>query len=297
MEKHELLKLIVGVTATIALYSILVRENKFYRLFEHIYLGLAVGFSMVALWTENLESAWWNPMIGAAAKDGSAAQPAEVFFALLLPLGAMGFMVFSKKHNWMARIPIGVILGAWGAQQFSAFQNEVFPQVQDSTRVVVPTTFSSITIPHGFALSNDRTNAIATSTGLTPAVVTELAQNVDLTTEQQKAFMDRTGATGDQISAVRGSIKELIGNEVYPTQALNNLIYLFTLTSILSYFLFSIDHSNKLLAKFTRTGRLLMMVGFGSIFGATVMTRFTLLIDRMYFIWIEFLKDKLIHMG
>jgi hypothetical protein len=35
------------------------------------------------------------------------------------------------------------------------------------------------------------------------------------------------------------------------------------------------------------------MIGFGAIFGSTVMMRFSLLIDRMYFIWIEFLRDGL----
>jgi hypothetical protein len=35
------------------------------------------------------------------------------------------------------------------------------------------------------------------------------------------------------------------------------------------------------------------MIGFGAIFGSTVMMRFTLLIDRMYFIWIEFFRDGL----
>ncbi|MBI3721406.1 MAG: hypothetical protein HY248_02545, partial [Fimbriimonas ginsengisoli] len=37
-------------------------------------------------------------------------------------------------------------------------------------------------------------------------------------------------------------------------------------------------------------GRWLLMIGFGAIFGSTVMMRTTLLIDRMYFVWIEWLK-------
>ena len=37
------------------------------------------------------------------------------------------------------------------------------------------------------------------------------------------------------------------------------------------------------------------MIGFGAIFGNTVMTRFTLLIDRMYFVWIEWLIQGIFH--
>jgi hypothetical protein len=38
------------------------------------------------------------------------------------------------------------------------------------------------------------------------------------------------------------------------------------------------------------------MIGFGAIFGTTVMMRFSLLIDRMFFIWIEFVKQGLFHL-
>ena len=34
-------KLTLGVVATIGLYSVLYRENKFYRFWEHVFLGLA----------------------------------------------------------------------------------------------------------------------------------------------------------------------------------------------------------------------------------------------------------------
>jgi hypothetical protein len=46
----------------------------------------------------------------------------------------------------------------------------------------------------------------------------------------------------------------------------------------------------------TVTGRWAMMVGFGAIFGSTVMTRFSLLIDRMYFVWIEWFRDTILKM-
>jgi hypothetical protein len=37
-------------------------------------------------------------------------------------------------------------------------------------------------------------------------------------------------------------------------------------------------------------GRWLLMVGFGAIFGTTMMTRFVLFIDRAYFLLIEWLR-------
>jgi len=76
---------------------------------------------------------------------------------------------------------------------------------------------------------------------------------------------------------------------LYVSQAVTNIIFLVTLLSVLSYFLFSFELKTRFMKGMTTTGRWLMMIGFGAIFGNTVMTRFTLLIDRMYFIWIEWL--------
>jgi hypothetical protein len=65
----------------------------------------------------------------------------------------------------------------------------------------------------------------------------------------------------------------------------------FTLVSVLSYFLFSFEVKNKALKSFNVAGRYLLMIGFGAIFGSTVMMRFSLVIDRMHFIFLEFFKS------
>ena len=51
-----LLKLGGGALATVGLYSILYKENKFYRFWEHLFLGLASGWGLVALWPASLKS-------------------------------------------------------------------------------------------------------------------------------------------------------------------------------------------------------------------------------------------------
>ena len=75
---------------------------------------------------------------------------------------------------------------------------------------------------------------------------------------------------------------------------MSNIIFVLTLLSVLSYFLFSFDIKSKVLRNTTTLGRWLLMIGFGAIFGSTVMMRFTLLIDRMYFVFIEWLMQGLL---
>ena len=67
-----------------------------------------------------------------------------------------------------------------------------------------------------------------------------------------------------------------VGGEVYMSQAISNIIFLITLLSILTYFLFSFEQKGKFINNFTKLGRWLLMVGFGAIFGSTVMGRFAL---------------------
>jgi len=237
---YNLVKLALAAIATIGLYSVLYKENKFYRFWEHIFVGLAGGYAIVALWTETLKTNWWDRMVGQTAADGNPATPGFWLYMILLPIGMMGYFVFSSKHNWISRIPIGIILGLYSGQQFQAWQNRYLPQIDDSMRPILPSTGAFFKPP---------------TEGLDPAAASA------------------------------------INAQLYGSQALSNLVFVITLLSVLSYFLFSFDIKNRFLKNASTTGRWLLMIGFGSIFGSTVMMRFTLLIDRMHFIFIEFLRD------
>lgn len=238
-------KLTLGVIATFGLYSVLYRETRFFRFFEHLFLGLAAGYTCVALWSETLYSIWYNKIVGAAAEGTTPEMPGYWAWALLLPIGFMAYFVFSQKHNWMSRVPIGIILGLWAGQQIQIWWSRFGGQIADSMRPVVPTAYDSFLFP------------------------------------------GTSGETNPQ------RIAEISGS-VYPSQALNNIIFVITLLCVMSYFLFSFELKNRMLAGMTTWGRWLLMVGFGAIFGSTVMTRFALLIDRMYFVWIEWFRDSLL---
>lgn len=235
------MRITAGVIATIGLYSVLWKENKFYRFFEHVFLGLAAGWTMVALWTETLKANWWDKMVGTPAETGAAATSGMFAYALLIPFGLMGYFVFSKKHNWISRIPIGIILGLWSGQQVQVWWNTYGPQIDATLKPILPTTWDSLIVP--------------STNGLTP----------------------------EQLSQVQ--------SQIYFSQAVNNFLFTLTVVSVLSYFLFSFEVKSKAVKGINTMGRYLLMIGFGAIFGSTVMMRFTLLIDRMHFIWIEWLRD------
>jgi hypothetical protein len=239
------LKMGVASVLTFGLYSILYRENKMYRLCEHIFLGLASGWSLVALWTETLKSTWWDKMVGSVAANGSGAQMGYWMYAILLPIGLMAYLVFSKKHNWISRIPIGIIIGLYSGQQFQAWQNRYIDQISSTIKPILPTT--------------------ATFSRPSPK-----------------------GLSADALHAANAN--------VYISDAISNLIFVLTVVCVLSYFLFSFETKNQVLARMSLSGRWLLMIGFGAIFGSTVMMRFALLIDRMAYVFDDFLRHQILHL-
>jgi len=243
-EHYAFLKMTAGVLCTVGLYSVLYRENKFYRFFEHVFLGLAAGYAIVALWSENLKEGWYDLLVGSAGTNGHSGPYGHYLYVLLLPIGLMGYFVFSKKHSWMSRVPIGIVLGLWSGQQVQVWWTRYGPQIQDSIKPLLPTVWSPAMKPD--------------TTGMTPALADAVSKNV------------------------------------YLSQAITNVIFVITLLAVLSYFLFSFEVKSKAIRGFSTLGRYLLMIGFGAIFGSTVMMRFALLIDRMYYVWIEWLMNHVI---
>lgn len=70
--------------------------------------------------------------------------------------------------------------------------------------------------------------------------------------------------------------------------ALNNLLFMFIVVCVMSYFFFSFEQKTKVLRGSAQLGRWLMMFAFGAMFGSTVMGRLALLIDRMDFLINDF---------
>ncbi|MCW3060351.1 MAG: hypothetical protein JWQ02_2172, partial [Capsulimonas sp.] len=70
----------------------------------------------------------------------------------------------------------------------------------------------------------------------------------------------------------------------------NNALFMVILVSVVVYFFFAFEQKNKAVQGTARFGRFILMFAFGAIFGSTIMTRMALLIDRMYFLFVEWLR-------
>ena len=118
----------IAAICTLGLYSVLYKENKIYRLFEHLFLGLATGYMMALAWNDVLLPKWWKPM-----RDEG-----QWWYILMLVPGLMYYFIYSRKHNWISRLVIGFFLGVAAGQTFKAFVNDTWPQIATSFKPVIP---------------------------------------------------------------------------------------------------------------------------------------------------------------
>jgi hypothetical protein len=129
LNSHEtILVLWLGALSTLGLYSVLYKENRIYRLFEHIFLGLATGYMVATIWTDVLLPKWWTPM----TVDG------QWWLILALSAGLFYYFIYSKKHAWMARLIVGFFLGVTSGQAFQVFVNDTWPQIPSSFKPLIP---------------------------------------------------------------------------------------------------------------------------------------------------------------
>lgn len=91
----------VAALCTVAIYSYLFKENMFYQLVEHLYVGVAAGYTVTMGWT-NIQATVWRPL----TTRGD--------YLVLVP-AALGLMLFvpfvSPSLKWVKRFPIAVIIG------------------------------------------------------------------------------------------------------------------------------------------------------------------------------------------
>lgn len=187
--------------STFAIYSILYAENKFYRFFEHVFIGLAAGYGVYVTWAEVLGPKWWDPMV----KGG------QWYWAFAAVAGSMFYFMYSKKHAWISRVIFGAFMGLAAGGMFREFYSIYFPQIGSS-------------------------------------------------------------------------MKPITGAHMTIWNSLDTIVFYVILFACMSYFFFSFEHKNVFVKKSSSAGRWFLMIGFGAIFGATVMGRMTLFIGRFNFL-------------
>lgn len=135
--------ILIGGIATLAIYSFFYKENIFYRFFEHLYIGIAAGFTPVYtfryfLWPKVLE-----PLLGMNIEtypDGSQSGSYEyttLLYILPMMFGLLYYTIYFKRLSWMVKLVIGFSLGWSAGLAFKGFFAEMMPQLVSSLKPLI----------------------------------------------------------------------------------------------------------------------------------------------------------------
>jgi hypothetical protein len=125
---------VLGVLATLAIFSILYQENPIFRFFEHIFIGLATGYGVMYVWVNFMQPRWLVPMLPESMIADGQGQWWLVFAALL---GLLFFTVYFPKLSWMNRFALGVIMGWAAGAALQMFVGLLGPQLVAAFRAPV----------------------------------------------------------------------------------------------------------------------------------------------------------------
>ncbi len=136
----ESVTIFVGGLATLAIYSFLIKENSFYRFFEHLFIGISAGLLPIFSIRDFIWPNILAPLLGydlVKFPDGTYLEPYDSRVLLYLFPAAFGLLyytIYSRRLSWMIKIVIGFSLGASAGLYFKGFFAEVIPQIIASFR-------------------------------------------------------------------------------------------------------------------------------------------------------------------
>ncbi|HAH87485.1 MAG TPA: hypothetical protein DCL60_08960 [Armatimonadetes bacterium] len=95
---------------TLAIYSILYKENPVYRMAEHIFIGAAAGYGVYVTWSQILKPLWWDKITSG-----------QWYWVFALVAGSMFYFIYSQRHLWISRLIFGALLGLISGTVFKGF--------------------------------------------------------------------------------------------------------------------------------------------------------------------------------
>jgi len=104
----------------LSLFSFLYKDNKFYKLSEHIFAGLSAGYYVGLIWQTVIIQQLINPMFD----DGE--------WILIFP-GLLGLLMFARlvpKWSWVSRVSLAFVIGnTAGIYLVQALHGMIFKQI------------------------------------------------------------------------------------------------------------------------------------------------------------------------
>lgn len=283
----EILGFWIGTFLTFACLSFLYKDNPFYKLAEHVFIGVSVGYLIILQWGDNVQPKLVEEVFGRGLDAARGRGDLDGWWAARLVAVVLVVLLFvkalSRRWAWVGHYPLAFVVAFYAGLQVNAVaQSELGEQIAFSAR--------SIDAPQ-VDLNRAPASDITALPGASPIIAGKL---VEARTERPFTSLDDafarpqlTDAERADLAAARGHLVGLDaraavhpgGHDVFGI--VSNLLLLLGLLSSLVYFYFSVAHTG-VVGRVSRFGVWILMIGFGASFGLTVQGRISLAIGRAY---------------
>jgi hypothetical protein len=269
----------IGIFITFCCLSFLYKDNPFYKLAEHIFIGISVGYLVVLQYGDNIEP----KVIDAVFRGGKHGVWLALRLVALLFVVLMFVKALSRRWSWLGRYPLAFVVAFYAGLQVNAVaQSELGEQIKFSAGSIDA---AKVDVNH------DDAKAITALPGSSPLVAAKLLAEReqrpftsldDLATRPSLNPLERA-----DLAAARGNLVGLDARAAVTSGQhdafgiVSNLLLLLGLLSSLVYFYFSVAHRGPI-GGISRFGVWVLMIGFGASFGLTVQGRISLAIGRAY---------------
>ncbi|MEZ4366085.1 MAG: helix-hairpin-helix domain-containing protein [Kofleriaceae bacterium] len=260
----------LGIFLTLSILSFLYKDNPFYKLGEHLFIGTSLGYIIITQYDNTLEP----KLLGKLGHDAWKLVPLVMVLALLV-------RVFSRQWAWVGRYPLAFVIALYAGLQINAMaESELAVQIKRSAQSVESTKIDLNSAPMA---------GLRALPGVTPAIadkwVAERAQRPFASVDDAVSRGSLTAVERENLEVERGSLVGLDAKAgVTPAEidyfgVVSNVLLLLGMLASLLYFYFSMAHKG-VVGRVSRFGVWTLMIGFGASFGYTVQGRIALAIGR-----------------
>lgn len=108
----EVIGVWIAALLTLAIFSLLYKDNPLYKLAEHLFVGVSAGYTMAISWQNVLRPNLIDPLAKAwdAARAGEGLLH-EWIYLIPLVMGLMLIMRVFPRYAWVSRWPLAFLVG------------------------------------------------------------------------------------------------------------------------------------------------------------------------------------------
>jgi len=265
----------LGIFLTLAILSFLYKDNPFYKLAEHVFVGVSIGYVVTQQYYNVL-----RPKVIEQLLDGDTATRLLTLVPLAL-VAALFVKGVSQRYSWVGRYPLAIVVALFAGININAVaQAELGAQL---TRAM-----ADLDAPR-VDLNSAPAAELSKLPGITPTIERKLeayrGQDRIDSIDELAAIPSLNPAERTLIADNRGAVKGLDAQAhtgdggKYWFGILSNVLLLAGTLASLLYFYFSLAHRG-VVGHVSKFGVWVLMIGFGASFGYTVQGRIALAIGR-----------------